>query len=41
MKRALAEMTDEYFVAKAMAKIPQAPSSDLVSTTNSSLPFLS
>ncbi|PUZ46906.1 hypothetical protein GQ55_7G120800 [Panicum hallii var. hallii] len=29
MKRALTEMTDEYFVAKAMAKIPQAPSSDL------------
>ncbi|KAJ1270739.1 hypothetical protein BS78_06G074400 [Paspalum vaginatum] len=30
MKRALTDMTDEYFVAKAMAKIPQAPSSDLV-----------
>ncbi|KAG2565855.1 uncharacterized protein LOC120682030 isoform X1 [Panicum virgatum] len=30
MKRALTEMTDEYLVAKAMAKIPQAPSSDLV-----------
>ena len=41
MKRALTEMTDEYLVAKAMAKIPQAPSSDLVSTTYSSLPFLS
>uniref|UniRef100_A0A0E0D158 Poly A polymerase head domain-containing protein n=1 Tax=Oryza meridionalis TaxID=40149 RepID=A0A0E0D158_9ORYZ len=30
MRRALTEMTDEYFVANAMAKIPQAPSSDLV-----------
>ncbi|WVZ85398.1 hypothetical protein U9M48_032334 [Paspalum notatum var. saurae] len=30
MKRALTDMTDEYFVANAMAKIPQAPSSDLV-----------
>ncbi|KAL6650694.1 hypothetical protein ACP70R_009619 [Stipagrostis hirtigluma subsp. patula] len=30
MKRALTEMTDEYYVANAMAKIPQAPSSDLV-----------
>lgn len=40
MKRALTEMTDEYHVANAMAKIPQAPSSDLVSTTNLSLLFL-
>jgi hypothetical protein len=31
MRRALTEMTDEYYVANAMAKIPQAPSSDLVS----------
>lgn len=30
MRRALTEMTDEYYVANAMAKIPQAPSSDLV-----------
>lgn len=30
MKQALTEMTDEYHVANAMAKIPQAPSSDLV-----------
>ncbi|KAL6843462.1 hypothetical protein ACP4OV_026784 [Aristida adscensionis] len=30
MKRALTEMTDEYYVANAMSKIPQAPSSDLV-----------
>lgn len=41
MKRALTEMTDEYFVANAMAKIPQAPSSDLVSTTDLCNPFLS
>nr|CAB3484366.1 unnamed protein product [Digitaria exilis] len=34
MKRALTETTDESFVASAMSKIPQAPSSDLVSTTN-------
>lgn len=30
VRRALTEMTDEYYVANAMAKIPQAPSSDLV-----------
>ncbi|KAK3142754.1 hypothetical protein QOZ80_4BG0351000 [Eleusine coracana subsp. coracana] len=30
MKRVLTEMTDEYHVSNAMAKIPQAPSSDLV-----------
>ncbi|CAD6263924.1 unnamed protein product [Miscanthus lutarioriparius] len=30
MKQALTEITDEYHVANAMAKIPQAPSSDLV-----------
>ncbi|KAF8667271.1 hypothetical protein HU200_052940 [Digitaria exilis] len=30
MKRALTETTDESFVASAMSKIPQAPSSDLV-----------
>ncbi|KAE8813236.1 hypothetical protein D1007_09627 [Hordeum vulgare] len=30
MRQALTEMTDEYYVANAMAKIPQAPSSDLV-----------
>jgi hypothetical protein len=40
MRRALTEMTDEYFVANAMAKIPQAPSSDLVSTIYFYLPFL-
>lgn len=40
MKQTLTEMTDEYHVANAMAKIPQAPSSDLVSTTNLSLPLL-
>jgi hypothetical protein len=39
MRRALTEMTDEYYVANAMAKIPQAPSSDLVSL-NFFLPFL-
>lgn len=40
MKQALTEMTDECHVANAMAKIPQAPLSDLVSTTNLSLLFL-
>ncbi|KAK3144911.1 hypothetical protein QOZ80_4AG0319610 [Eleusine coracana subsp. coracana] len=30
MKRVLTEMTDEYHVSNAMAKIPQAPSSDVV-----------
>lgn len=40
MKQTLTEMTDEYHVANAMAKIHQAPSSDLVSTTNLSLPLL-
>ena len=32
MRHALIEMTDEYYVANAMAKTPQAPSSDFVST---------
>jgi hypothetical protein len=40
MRQALTEMTDEYFVANAMAKIPQAPSSDLVSTKFFCLPCL-
>lgn len=37
MRQALTEMTDEYYVANAMAKIPQAPSSDLVSANSSAL----
>jgi hypothetical protein len=39
MKRVLTEMTDEYHVENAMAKIPQAPSSDVVSTTDLCLSF--
>jgi hypothetical protein len=39
MKRVLTEMTDEYHVSNAMAKIPQAPSSDVVSTIDLCLCF--
>ena len=38
MRMVLTEMTDEYYVANAMAKIPQAPSSDVVSTKFLALP---
>ncbi|GJN03093.1 hypothetical protein PR202_ga20502 [Eleusine coracana subsp. coracana] len=37
MKRVLTEMTDEYHVSNAMAKIPQAPSSDVLPELNSVL----